>query len=168
MALSHRCRTNSHKQNPYAEWYFNAIRFPGSPSARHHHEVYQDRPYDDFIDDWKAEKFDATKMCDLFKKAGAEYVVPVTKHHVSRSTQSRNPQVELTIFAPFADTSQDGVALWDAPGSGFRNTVHRGPKRDLVAEWAKGCEAHGLRLGFYYSTCAFSQSLDVKGWAEQP
>jgi alpha-L-fucosidase len=53
-------------------------------------------------------------------------VVPTTKHH-------------------------DGIALWDAPGTGTRNTVHRGPRRDLVGELAEAVRAAGLRFGVYYS-----------------
>ena len=30
--------------SPYSEWYENSLRFPDSPAARHHAEVYGDRP----------------------------------------------------------------------------------------------------------------------------
>ena len=53
-------------------------------------------------------------------------MIPTTKHH-------------------------DGVALWDAPGTGTRNTVHRGPRRDLVGEIADAVREAGLRFGVYYS-----------------
>jgi alpha-L-fucosidase len=114
------------KHNAYAEWYFNTIRIPGSPAAQHHHDIYHDAPYDDFLDQWTATKFDPTAWARLFAEAGASYVVPTTKHH-------------------------DGVTLWDAPGTGTRNTVHRGPRRDLIGEIAEGVRAAGLRFGVYYS-----------------
>ena len=114
------------KHNAYAEWYFNTIRIPGSPAAQHHHDVYHDAPYDDFLDEWTAAKFDPAAWATLFAEAGASYVVPTTKHH-------------------------DGVALWDAPGTGTRNTVHRGPRRDLIGEIADAVRAAGLRFGVYYS-----------------
>ena len=114
------------KHNAYAEWYFNTIRITGSPAAQHHHDVYHDAPYDDFLDQWTAAKFDPAAWAALFAEAGATYVVPTTKHH-------------------------DGVALWDAPGTGTRNTVHRGPRRDLVGEIAEAVRAAGLRFGVYYS-----------------
>jgi alpha-L-fucosidase len=44
--------------------------------------VHGDAPYDDFLDQWKASQFDASKLVKLFKEAGAEYIMPVTKHHV--------------------------------------------------------------------------------------
>jgi alpha-L-fucosidase len=112
--------------NPYAEWYFNTIRIEGSPAWKHHQEVYGGAPYDDFLDAWKAEKFDAQAWAKLFSSVGAKYVVPVTKHH-------------------------DGIALWDAPGTGTRNTVHRGPKRDLIGEIAKAVRSEGMKFGTYYS-----------------
>ena len=111
---------------PYAEWYANTIRIPDSPAAQHHHEIFSDAPYDDFLDQWTASKFDPAAWARLFAEAGASYVIPTTKHH-------------------------DGVALWDAPGTGTRNTVYRGPSRDLVGEIADAVRAAGLRFGVYYS-----------------
>ncbi|WP_373694847.1 alpha-L-fucosidase [Kineococcus terrestris] len=112
--------------NPYAEWYANTVRIDGSPAQQHHREVHGGAPYDEFLDRWGAEEFDATALVDLFRRAGARYVVPTTKHH-------------------------DGIALWDAPGTGDRNTVRRGPRRDLVGEFAAATRAAGLRFGTYYS-----------------
>lgn len=113
--------------NPYAEWYANTIRIDGSPARERHDVRYGGAPYDAFLDSWSAEHFDAEGMVALFARAGARYVVPTTKHH-------------------------DGIALWDAPGTGLRNTVHRGPRRDLVAAFAAATRAAGLRFGAYYST----------------
>lgn len=112
--------------NPYAEWYGNTIRIPGSPAAEHHQQIYGGAPYDDFLDAWTAERFDPAAWARLFAEAGASYVVPTTKHH-------------------------DGIALWDAPGTGSRNTVHRGPRRDLVGALAAAVREAGLRFGVYYS-----------------
>ncbi|MFJ4219459.1 alpha-L-fucosidase [Curtobacterium luteum] len=113
-------------RNPYAEWYMNTIRIPGSPAAAHQRDVWHGAPYDAFLDEWHAEAFDPAGMIELFARAGAGYVVPTTKHH-------------------------DGIALWDAPGTGDRNTVHRGPRRDLVREFERATRAAGLRFGVYYS-----------------
>ena len=112
--------------NPYAEWYFNTIRIEGSPAQAHHREQYGNAPYDEFLDQWKAEQFDPAAWAKLFADAGADYVVPTTKHH-------------------------DGIALWDAPGTGLRNTVRRGPQRDLIGAIADAVRAEGLRFGVYYS-----------------
>ena len=45
----------------------------------------------------------------------------------------------------------DGVTLWDAPETGTRNTVRRGPRTDLVAGFADAARDEGLRVGLYYS-----------------
>lgn len=111
---------------PYAEWYGNTSRIEGSPAQAHHRQVYGGAPYDDFLDAWTAEKFDADAVLELFAKAGARYFVPTTKHH-------------------------DGVTLWDAPGTDGRNTVARGAQRDLVGEFADATRKHGLKFGVYYS-----------------
>lgn len=103
------------------------MRYADSPTAKRHKEVHGDCAYDDFIDQWKAKDFDADKMAKLFRRAGAKYIVPVSKHH-------------------------DGVTLWDAPETNGRNTVHRGPKRDLIKEWADACDKEDLKFGVYYST----------------
>jgi alpha-L-fucosidase len=114
------------RHNPYAEWYWNTIRFADSPARRHHEQTYGDAPYDDFLDTWTADSFDPAEWAQLFARTGARYVVPTTKHH-------------------------DGIALWDAPGTATRNTVHRGPRRDLVGELERATRAEGLRFGVYYS-----------------
>ena len=114
------------RHNPYAEWYWNTIRLPGSPARAYHHETYGDAPYDRFLDSWQAEAFDPASWAALFARAGARYVVLTTKHH-------------------------DGIALWDAPGTADRNTVRRGPRRDLVAQMADATRRAGMRFGVYYS-----------------
>ena len=114
------------RHNPYAEWYANTVRLPDSPARAYHRTVHGDAPYDDFLDAWTASRFDPDDWVELFARAGARYVVPVCKHH-------------------------DGITLWDAPGTGSRNTVHRGPRRDLVAALATATRAAGLRFGTYYS-----------------
>ena len=112
--------------NPYAEWYMNTIRIEGSPAQAHHQEVFGGVEYDELLDQWKAENFAPQDWAALFKATGADYVVPTTKHH-------------------------DGITLWDGPGTGERNTAHRGPHRDLIAEIAGAVRGEGLHLGLYYS-----------------
>lgn len=114
------------KHNPYSEWYYNTIRIDGSPAQEHHREVYGDMPYDGLLDLWKAENFDPAEWATLFRDAGAGYVIPTTKHH-------------------------DGITLWDAPHTNGRNTVARGPRRDLIAPIAEAVRNAGMHFGVYYS-----------------
>ncbi len=111
----------------YAEWYWSYLNNPGSPTFEHHRDTYgEDVPYDRFLDDWKAENFDADAWIDLFNDAGAKYFVLTSKHH-------------------------DGMALWDTATS-TRDAVDRGPGRDLAGElFATAREDGRLRAGFYYS-----------------
>ena len=112
--------------NSYAEWYFNTIRIPGSPAAQRHKDLYGSAPYDAFLDAWDPDAWDPAEWMRLFRRAGAGYAVLTTKHH-------------------------DGVTLWDAPETGTRNTVRRGPRTDLVAGFADAARDEGLRVGLYYS-----------------
>lgn len=114
------------KHNPYAEWYYNTIRIEGSPAREFHKKNFNDCDYDDLLDMWKAEKFQPDEWAKLFAYAGAQYIVPLSKHH-------------------------DGITLWDAPGTGTRNTVHRGPQRDLIGDIATAVRKAGIRFAVYYS-----------------
>src|SRR5699024_5156652 len=80
-------------RNPYAEWYANTIRIEGSPAAEHHRTVHGDAPYDDFLDQWRPDAFDPAAWAELFRRAGADYLVLTTKHH-------------------------DGITLWTPPAPG--------------------------------------------------
>lgn len=113
---------------PYAEWYLNSMRVPGSPTAVHHAETYGSQvPYADFRStfDEAAESVDFADWARLFADAGARYVVMVTRH-------------------------LDGYPLWPTavehprvPG-GYRS------RRDLVGDLTKAVRGHGMRMGLYY------------------
>lgn len=112
----------------YAEWYWNELNRPGSPTYERHRRLYgEDFPYDRFIEQWKAEKFDPDAWLRLFKEGGAKYFVQVSKHH-------------------------DGVALFDTKTTD-RSTVELGPHRDFVKELFDAADRghYGLKRGLYYS-----------------
>ncbi|HEX7353230.1 MAG TPA: alpha-L-fucosidase [Mycobacteriales bacterium] len=113
--------------SPYSEWYENSMRFPDSPAARHHREVYGDRPFSSFAADWEAglDGWDPDGWAASFAATGARYVVLVTKH-------------------------MDGFCLWptDVPNP-HRPGYHS--SRDVVGELADAVRARGLRFGVYYS-----------------
>lgn len=73
-----------------------------------------------------ADKYDPREWLDLFKRAGAKYVVLTTKHH-------------------------DGVALWDTKQSDL-NVIEKTPAgRDLITPYVEAVRDSGLQLGFYFS-----------------
>src|SRR5919108_97711 len=122
----------------YAEWYWNEMSHPGTPTFERHREVYgEDFPYDRFIEQWKAERFDPDAWLRLFKEGGAKYFVQVSKHH-------------------------DGVALFDTATTG-RDTVDLGPHRDFVHELFDAADRgdYDLKRGLYYTTPEYSVEPDI-------
>lgn len=112
--------------NPYAEWYLNAIRQGHGPAYDYHCKTYgRDFPYESFTELFKAKRFDANVWAKLFKEAGAKYAILTSKHH-------------------------DGFCLWDSKLTDY-NSVKQGPKRNLVSEFAEALDKEGIALGLYYS-----------------
>jgi alpha-L-fucosidase len=106
------------------EWYPRNMYIEGSREYKHHVATYgpQDKfGYKDFIPMFKAEHYDPAAWAELFKKAGAKYVVPVAEHHDG--------------FAMYAS----GLSDWTA--------AKMGPHRDVVGELAKAVRAEGLHFG---------------------
>jgi alpha-L-fucosidase len=112
---------------PYAEWYANAMRVPGSPTAAHHAATYGDAPYEAFREPFEAglADWDPDRWADLFARSGAGYVVLVTKHH-------------------------DGYCLWPTDVANPHRPGWHAP-RDVVGELAAAVRRRGLRFGTYYS-----------------
>lgn len=112
--------------NPYAEWYYNSLNIGKGPTYEHHIKTYgTDFRYEDFIPMWKAENWDPAHWAEVFKEAGAQYVVLTTKHH-------------------------DGFCLFPSKYTKF-NSVEMGPKRDITGELTKAVRNAGIRMGLYYS-----------------
>ena len=118
-----------YKNNPYAEWYLNTLRIPGSPTQEYHNKEYgEDFSYDNFVPIFNEElkKWNPQEWAELFKSAGAKYVVLVTKHH-------------------------DGFLLWP---SKFPNPIKENynASRNIVDELTNSVKNKGMKMGFYYST----------------
>ena len=114
---------------PYAEWYLNALRVRGSPTWRHHQATYgKDVSYFDFQApfDEGAAQVDFTDWAQLFARAGARYVVMVTRH-------------------------LDGYPLWPTTVANPHAPVEYRSRRDLVGDLTRAVRAAGLRMGLYYA-----------------
>jgi alpha-L-fucosidase len=103
------------------EWY---IKHMYTSDVAWHTEHYG-RPdkfgYKDFIPLFAAKKYDPAQWAQLFRAAGARYVVPVAEHH-------------------------DGFAMWDSDITPWC-AGKMGPKRDLTGELAKAVRKDGLIFG---------------------
>lgn len=124
----------------YAEWYWHDLvdgNIPEwqkhlkhkelQPTQRYHLKTYgKDFKYQDFAPMFKAEQFDPAAWAELFRNAGARYVVLTSKHH-------------------------EGFCLWPSEYAWNWNSVDVGPHRDLAGDLTKAVRAAGLRMGFYYS-----------------
>lgn len=127
----------------YSEWSYKGWRDnPKGATVQFSKNVYgKDFEYKDFRDLFKAELFDPQQWAELFKDAGAKYVILVTKHH-------------------------DGYALWDSQYAPNWNSVETGPHRDIVGEVTQAVRDQGLKMGFYYSLPEWSNKLHL--WEIDP
>jgi alpha-L-fucosidase len=120
------------KNNPYAEWYLNVMRIPGSPTQAYHREHYgANFSYYDFapIFNRATKKWDPDGWAKIFRDAGARYVVLTTKHH-------------------------DGFTLWPSTTENPNPSIpqnERHAERDIVGELTASVRKQGMKMGLYYS-----------------
>jgi hypothetical protein len=68
----------------YAEWYYNTMTIPDSPTRQHHNCTWgADYHYTNFASEFNREimDWDANEMADILAQSGAKYTVLTTKHH---------------------------------------------------------------------------------------
>jgi len=119
----------------YAEWFLRGIQEEDTLRVRFMKEHFgEEFEYRDFAPLFRAELFDPDAWADLFKRAGASYVVLVSKHH-------------------------DGYALWPSDYARNWNSVDVGPGRNLVGELTYSVRKAGLRMGLYYSLAEWNNPL---------
>jgi alpha-L-fucosidase len=115
--------------SPYAEWYQNSLRIPGSAVQHYHAEKFgADFAYEQFAAGFneQSRRWDPDAWADVFQRAGARYVVLVTKHH-------------------------DGFLLWPSQHLNPRRPDYHAA-RDIVGELQRSVMARGLMMGCYYSS----------------
>lgn len=106
------------------DWYARNIYIQGSEQYKYHLAHYGHPSkfgFKDIIPTWKASAFDPDYLVGLYKKAGAKYFVSMGVHH-------------------------DNFDLWNSKHTRW-NSAQMGPKRDVVAEFRKAAEKHGLPFG---------------------
>ena len=103
------------------EWYPRRMYLQDDPAFEHHRKMYGDHRefgYKDFIPMLTAEKFDAAEWAQLFKDAGARFVMPVAEHH-------------------------DGFPMYDSDLTDWC-AAKMGPKRDICGELAEAVRAQDM------------------------
>ena len=106
------------------DWYARNMYIQGHAQYRHHLSNYghpADAGFMEFNNLWKAENWKPDELLDLYKKAGARYFVALANHHDN--------------FDNYTSRFHD----W--------NSTRVGPKRDLIAQWAKAARDRGLKFG---------------------
>jgi alpha-L-fucosidase len=109
------------------EWYPRNMYLPDHKEYAHHLATYGPQHsfgYKDFIPHFTASNYDALAWADLFRRAGARYVMPVAEHH-------------------------DGFPLYDCSFSEW-GAAKIGPKRDLIGELANAVREAGMVFSVSY------------------
>lgn len=107
-----------------SEWYPRDMYQQDNPAFKHHVETFGPQitfGYKDFIPRFTAAKFDAKQWAELFRKAGARFVVPVAEHH-------------------------DGFPMYDCSFTDY-SAAKMGPKQDIVGELAVAVRKQGMHFG---------------------
>ena len=106
------------------DWYARKMYEEGSDDYKFHVQHYGHPSkfgYKDIVALWKAEKFDPDRLVELYKRAGAKYLVAQGVHH-------------------------DNFDLWNSKHHKW-NAVNMGPHKDIVGLWAGAARKQGLRFG---------------------
>jgi alpha-L-fucosidase len=108
----------------YGDWYARNMYIQGHRQYEYHVKTYGHPSkfgFKDVIPTWKAARFDADHLLQLYKKAGAKYFCSMAVHH-------------------------DGFDLWKSAHQPRWNSVAMGPKRDVVGEFKKAAAKQGIRF----------------------
>ncbi len=106
------------------EWYPREMYRSGTAAFEHHRATFgpHDRfGYKDFIAGFTGTAFDPVEWATLFRRAGAQFVVPVAEHH-------------------------DGFVMYDTALSRW-NAATMGPRRDVVGELSDAVRAQSMVAG---------------------
>jgi len=133
-------------QPEHGDWYARSMYQEGSDDYNYHVKTYGHPSkfgFKDVIHQWKAENWDPEELLSLYKDAGAKYFVALANHHDN------------------FDNYDSSYQPW--------NSVKMGPKKDLIAGWAKAAKNQGLHFGVSvhaahaWSWYEVAQRHDLKG-----
>lgn len=119
----------------YAEWFYKGLISQDSLRIKFQKDVFGENfKYEDYKDLFKAELFDANQWAELFKKAGARYVVFTSKHH-------------------------DGYCMYDSRYAEGWSSATTGPKIDFCEELSKAVRENDMKMCLYYSLTEWTNPL---------
>jgi alpha-L-fucosidase len=111
-------------QPEQGDWYGRFMYNEGSEQYKWHVAHYghpSKAGFKEVINDWKAQNWDPEKLVALYKRTGAQYFFAMANHH-------------------------DNLDLWDSKYQEW-NSVRVGPKKDIIAAWAKAAKKYQLPFG---------------------
>ncbi len=106
------------------DWYARGMYIQGSPQYEYHLKNFghpSEYGYKDICHNWVIDRWKPGELMDLFVEMGARYFVAMGVHH-------------------------DNFDCWDSAYQPW-NSVHVGPKQDIVGIWEKEARKRGLRFG---------------------
>lgn len=111
-------------QPEQGDWYARFMYEQGS-SQYNWHVAHYGHPsvsgFKEVINDWKAENWHPDELVKLYKRAGAQYFFAMANHH-------------------------DNLDLWNSKYQEW-NSTRVGPKKDILAGWAKAAHDNHLPFG---------------------
>ncbi|MBR2238718.1 MAG: alpha-L-fucosidase [Prevotella sp.] len=128
------------------DWMARELYMEGNGKYKYHVEHYghpSEFGYKDVLPLFKAEKWNPEALVERYKRCGAQYFFVLGNHH-------------------------DNYDLWDSKYQEW-NSMHIGPKRDILKEWAAAAKKAGLPLGIsFHADHAWtwfepSQRYDLEG-----
>ena len=106
------------------DWYARGMYMEGNWQYNHHINYYghpSEYGYKDICHNWVIDRWDPEALMDLYIEMGARYFMAMGVHH-------------------------DNFDCWNSAYQPW-NSVHVGPKQDIVGTWEKITRQHGLRFG---------------------
>ena len=114
------------RENPYAEWYLNSMRIPGSPTQRPRPVYGDDFPYDNFVAPSTTPRRRRPRCHRRVVPGGGR---PLRRAHDQAPRRFR--PLALAVAHP------------------VKGEYHA--RRDLVGDLGEAVRAQGMRMGLYYS-----------------
>ncbi|WP_255702689.1 alpha-L-fucosidase [Antarcticibacterium sp. 1MA-6-2] len=119
----------------YSEWFLRGLQMKDSLRTNFLKNTYGENfTYNDLAHEFKAELFDPEEWADLFKMAGAKYVVLVSKHH-------------------------DGYALWPSKYNRNWNSADNKSKKGYCGRTYRICKGCRIKNGTVLLLARMESSL---------